>query len=302
MRISILIPTFRRPESFLRAARSALAQRGIGAFEVIGVDNTPEGSALALFRVLEAEAGERFRWRHEPAPGVANARDAALQLARGDYVAWLDDDQEAPPHWLTALFAQRQHTGAQSVFGPVTACAPAGARHAGFFEQLYTRCGPAVSGLTPYAYGIGNSLQPRALFADESFDPRANETGGEDDRLFAAWAEAGATFAWAADAGVIEHLAPERLTLAHGVKRAFAYGQGPCETAWAQRRYAALARHMSVGAAQAITFGIGAAACAPAAPEQALACLDRAARGAGKVFWFNPQRFYGEALARQTAA
>jgi len=29
--------------------------------------------------------------------------------------------------------------------------------------------------------------------------------------------------------------------------------------------------------------------------------LDRAARGAGKVFWFYEQRFYGQALVRQPA-
>lgn len=302
MRVSVLIPTFRRPESFVRAARSIFAQNGVEGVELVAIDNSPEGSALDAFRQLAAEAPIPFRWAHAPRPGVAHARNTAVALARGSYVAWLDDDEEASPHWLAALLEVRHETGAQSVFGPVAPRAPATARHAAFFERLYARLGPSTSGVTTRSYGIGNSLQPRALYEEaEPFDPRTNETGGEDDKLFAAWREAGATFAWAADALVTEHLAPERLHLAHGLKRAFAYGQGPSETAYAQRRYVSLARHMAIGAAQAMVFGATSALLLPASPNRALAMADRAARGAGKVFWFCTQRFYGETLARQLA-
>lgn len=301
MLVSVLIPTFRRPDSFLRAARSVLAQVGVREFELVAVDNSPEGSAIDAFRSLEAEAAIPFRWAHEPRPGVAHARNAALALAQGKLVAWLDDDEEAAPHWLASLIALRQQTGAQAVFGPVRAQAPLGAHNAAFFEAIYARIGPSASGVTARAYGIGNSLQPRAMFDDLPFDPRSNERGGEDDALFASWSEAGASFAWAADAVVIEHLGVERVRLAHGLKRAFAYGQGPSELAWAARDYARLARHMLTGAAQAAVYGAASAIIATGSTARALSLLDRAARGAGKVFWFFEQRFYGEALARQPA-
>ncbi|HRP11451.1 MAG TPA: glycosyltransferase family 2 protein [Terricaulis sp.] len=300
MRASVLIPTFRRPESFLRAARSVFAQEGAD-FELIAIDNSPEGSALEAFQTLEAEAPIPFRHAHAGEPGVAHARNAALKLARGRYVAWLDDDEEAAPGWLAALIRVREETGAQSVFGPVAAKTPPATPHADFFEALYARAGAPYSGPISGAFGIGNSLQPRAMYDEAApFDAAANETGGEDDRLFSSWAEAGARFAWAHDALVTEHLEPARLTLAYGLKRAFAYGQGPCETAWAQRDYASLARHMGVGAAQAAAYGAGAVLSLPA-PRRALKLAGRAARGAGKVLWFRPQRFYGTALARQTA-
>jgi succinoglycan biosynthesis protein ExoM len=301
IRVSVLIPTFRRPDSFLRAARGVLAQRGVEGVELIAIDNSPEGSALSAFRALEAETGARFRWAHEPRPGVAYARNAAVKLASGDLVAWLDDDEEAPPDWLAALIAVRDATGAQSVFGPVQARA-ANEENAGFYESLYARSGPAESGACERSYGIGNSLQPRSMFDEpQPFDPRANQTGGEDDTLFASWAEAGATFAWAADARVVEHLGAERTHLRHGLKRAFAYGQGPCETAWAKRNYVALARHMIVGAGQAVMFGAASAIAFAGSTPRGLALLDRATRGLGKVFWFAEQRFYGEALVRQPA-
>jgi glycosyltransferase involved in cell wall biosynthesis len=302
IRVSVLIPTFRRPDSFLRAARSVLAQEGVSGVELIAVDNSPEGSARVAFETLAGETSIPFRWVHEPRPGVAHARNAALRLASGDLVAWLDDDEEAPPHWLAALIAVRRATGAQSVFGPVRAAAPAGAGNAHFYEALHSRVGPAESGLSGVAHGIGNSLQPRLMFDEpQPFDPRANETGGEDDALFASWAEAGACFAWASEAWVTEHLGAERTTLKHGLKRAFAYGQGPCETAWAGRRFAALARHMTVGAGQIAVYGVAAMIVLAGSTPRALALLDRAARGAGKLMWFWPQRFYGEALLRQPA-
>jgi glycosyltransferase involved in cell wall biosynthesis len=297
IRVSVLIPTFRRPESFIRAARSVFAQRDLAGIELIAVDNSPEGSAIAAFRWLDARAPIPFRWTHEPRPGVAHARNAALKFARGDLVAWLDDDEEASPHWLAALVAQRRETGAQSVFGPVRASAPEANMTRAFFERLYSREGPRDSG--PCApYGIGNSLQPRQMFDEpEPFSPSANEKGGEDDLLFSSWAEAGAQFAWAADAIVTEHVDAKRTRLAHGLKRAFAYGQGPCETAWAEHRYGALARHMTIGAGQACVYGAGALVVSAGSVSRALMLLDRAARGAGKVLWFWEQRFYGETLA-----
>jgi succinoglycan biosynthesis protein ExoM len=303
IKISVLIPTFRRPDSFVRAARSVFRQQGVEGIELIGIDNSPEGSAIDTFRQLDAEAPFPFRWAHAPKPGVAQARNVALTFARGELVAWLDDDEEASAHWLAALIATRKQTGAQGVFGPVRAQAPANAPNAAFFEDLYSRRGPHQSGVCTRAYGIGNSLQPRAMFGEAiAFDPRADQTGGEDDALFAAWADAGATFAWAADAVVVEHLELDRMRLAYGLKRAFAYGQGPCETAWASRKYAALARHMGIGAAQALIFAVASALVVIASKSHALSLLDQAARGAGKVFWFFEQRFYGEALLAQPAS
>lgn len=300
--VSVLIPTFRRPDSFVRAVRSVFAQSGVSSFEVIAVDNSPEGSALATFRKIEAEAPVPFRWVHEPKPGVSQARNAALRLAEGELVAWLDDDEEASPEWLASLIAVRRDTGAQSVFGPVLARADHDAGNADFYERLYTRDGPANDGLCSRAFGIGNSLQPRAMFDEpEPFNARADQRGGEDDALFASWAEAGATFAWAGGARVIEHLGSERTHLAHGLKRAFAYGQGPCELAWAARDLPVLARHMCVGAAQVVVYGAASAVVIAGSTPRALQMLDRAARGAGKVFWFCEQRFYGQALVRQPA-
>lgn len=294
MRVTIAIPTFRRPESLLRAVRSAFAQRGPFELEIVCIDNAPEHSAEKVLELLAQEAPCAFHWAHERRAGVAHARNAALELARGDMVAWLDDDQEAPPGWIAALLLVQEKLGADVVFGPVRAVAPE-MPHRNYFQALYSRSGPAVSGITERRYGIGNALTRRAALWRAPFDTRANETGGEDDRLFAALARNSARFAWASDADVVEHIDGNRLSLRHALRRAFAYGQGPCETAFEDRAFASLVRHMATGFAQAAIFGAIAFGAWAARSESRLQFADRAARGLGKVLWFRPQKFYGAA-------
>lgn len=291
-RVSILIPTFRRPSGLARAVRSAFAQYPTDALEIIVIDNAPEHSARTTLAMLETEAPCAFRWVHERRAGVASARNAALALASGDLIAWLDDDQEAPPHWLEALIAAHDATGADVVFGPVRARAGDVADKL-YYERLYSREGPDQDGIVADAYGIGNSLMPRALLADAAFDIAQNETGGEDDRLFATLQARGARFGWAVRGDVLEHIDPKRLTHAYALRRAFAYGQGPSEAAYAARAHAKLVRHMLIGAAQSFVFGAIAAPAWAIGARQRLMLADRAARGLGKVLWFRPQRFYG---------
>src|SRR5262249_50809590 len=150
--------------------------------------------------------------------------------------------------------------------------------------------GPAASGPCTLIYGAGNSLMTRGVLA-HGFDPCANESGGEDDLLFAAARREGARFAWAADAVVREHVPQQRLSARYALRRAFAYGQGPCETAFATRNMAVLARHVVVGAAQLAAFAPLALALWLIKTNWRMAAADIAARGAGKVFWFATQKF-----------
>jgi hypothetical protein len=301
--ISIILPTFDRPASFERALTSLFAQEIDRRFEIIAIDNSPGGSALSACARLARKATAPFRFAHEPRVGVSNARNAGVSRARGDCIAFLDDDQEAPTHWLAALSDTMHRFEADVVWGPVTAIAAGRSTAlAAHVETLYTRVGPAETMRIDCAYGAGNALLRRALLPTPlAFDPRANETGGEDDRLFAAFKRAERRFAWCAQAQVVEHVEPRRVRLNHALRRAFAYGQGPAETAAAQKDYAALTRHMGVGAAQIAVHGAQACVAFLRRDPARYIELDRAARGAGKVFWFATQKFYGAASVRARA-
>jgi glycosyltransferase involved in cell wall biosynthesis len=97
--VSVVIPTYQRPELVLRAVRSALAQT-VSAIEVIVVvDGRDEATGSAL-RTIE---DPRLRV-HVPDRrlGNADARNAGVGLARADWVAFLDDDDEWLPGKLEA--------------------------------------------------------------------------------------------------------------------------------------------------------------------------------------------------------
>lgn len=307
-RISVVIPTLRRTESLERALRSVLAQTDVGdrLAEIVVVDNSPEGSARALTARLGETAWAPLRYVHEPRPGVATARNTGVNAARGELIAFIDDDQEAPPTWLAALAQVHEVCRADVTFGPVQACIPAqGAWDRAHLEVLFSRTGPARSGVIDDFHGCGNALLTRAtaLPGSAPFNTGRDQGGGEDDDLFAELKAQGRRFAWAAEAAVLEHPAAHRLTLGYAARRAFAFGQGPSQTAANRRRWAELARWMTLGAAQAAVF----------APAAAVAWLlrrpdwprwfDSAMRGAGKVLWisaFEP-RFYGQAEVRRSA-
>ena len=301
-KISIIIPTQRRPQGLATAARSAFGQRGVRfrQLELVIVDNDIEPSAKAQAQELARLAPFPVVYAHEPAPGVANARNAGLAAARGELIAFLDDDEEAGEGWLAALIAAQSAYRADAVFGPVRARAPPSlAAHRAYLEEFFSRDGPAQAGLIDHHYGCGDSLVRRAAMPDPQRPFRAirNLIGGEDDLLFGEMRAAGARFAWAPEAWVWEDPAPDRLSLAYTVRRAFAYGQGPtsaCAIASPPDRLG-VARWMAIGVVQAVAFGLLAALHWIARSNERAQMLDRAARGLGKVLWWTPFkiRFYG---------
>jgi succinoglycan biosynthesis protein ExoM len=308
--ISIIIPTQRRPQSLACAARSALRQTGLEGrdVELVIVDNDQAPSARPIADQIAAEAPFPVVYVHEPRSGVANARNAAMEKARGELIAFLDDDEEAPAGWLASLLDAQVRFDADVVFGPVRARAPAGVvRHRAYLERFFSRLGPDQAGVIADYYGCGDSLIRRAALPDRlrPFAEIRNQTGGEDDLLFGHMKAAGARFAWAPEAYVFEDPVPERLTLGYTLLRAFAYGHGPtvhCAASSPPDRLG-VARWMVIGLGQAAFYGLVAAAkWLMRAPDRAFS-LDRAARGLGKTLWWGPFRirFYGLPAPEQAA-
>lgn len=296
--VSIVIPTFRRPERALEATRSALAQACDATFEVVLVDNDPEGSALATLRALD---DPRVVVLHEPRPGVANARNAGLRAARGDLIAFLDDDEIAPPDWLGELMREQADHKADVVFGPVrTRLASPPRAHRAYFEAFFAREPGHGEGLIDCFYGCGCSLIRRAaLPSAEPFSAARNEIGGEDDLLFQTMEAAGARFAWAPGAWVWETPEPSRVTLSYTLRRAFAYGQGPATQAWSKPRkdFAAIGFWMAVGLVQTLVYGLIATGSFIAKTQSRAFAYRRFVEGVGKLLWFPviKPRFYGAA-------
>jgi glycosyltransferase involved in cell wall biosynthesis len=92
--VSAVIPTRHRPGSLLQAVESALAQT-YPIMEVVVVIDGPDPATESMLRAF---AHPRVRVIALPAPvGGSDARNAGVQAARGEWIAFLDDDDQ----WLS---------------------------------------------------------------------------------------------------------------------------------------------------------------------------------------------------------
>jgi len=98
MLVSVVLPTFNRGYCLERAIRSVLGQT-YPDWELIVVD---DGSTDDTQAVLESFKDSRIRvFRHSVNRGVAAGRNTGLAAARGDFIAFLDSDDEWRPDKLT---------------------------------------------------------------------------------------------------------------------------------------------------------------------------------------------------------
>ena len=94
-RVSVIVPTHNRVHYLVPALDSVLAQTLPGV-EIIVVDDGSTDGTEARVR----EYGDRVRYVRMAHQGAAVARNVGAEAARGEYVAWLDDDDEYRPHKL----------------------------------------------------------------------------------------------------------------------------------------------------------------------------------------------------------
>jgi glycosyltransferase involved in cell wall biosynthesis len=96
-KISVIIPTYERAASLARAINSVLEQT-FRDFEIIIVDDASKDNTR---EVVKAIGDQRIRYlRHERNQKEAGARNTGVSNARGEYVAFLDDDDEWLPDKL----------------------------------------------------------------------------------------------------------------------------------------------------------------------------------------------------------
>lgn len=307
--VCVIIPTFRRPEGLKRVIASVQAQNGTGGYAVsiLVCDNSPEASARATFDALPVRSDMPQRYIHEPNTGLANARNAAVTAAAdADFIAFVDDDEEAKPDWLAQLLTAQKTFNADAVFGPVEArLPPTLKRYHSYFQTFFSRIGPDSSQVFNQYYGCGNSLvRVSALPSTAPFSTFQNEMGGEDDMLFSGMLLSGAVMAWSAEAHVYEDVPAARARLRYTLRRGFAYGQGPSHAEGLNGRWLQCAYWMVNGLAQAAVFTAPALVMRAFNHPKAAYLLDKAARGWGKFLWYPPfkLKFYGQAMLKKKAA
>jgi O-antigen biosynthesis protein len=100
--VSVVIATCADAETAVRCVE-AIQSAASGPYEVIVVENRPAHSTVKLALDERFGGDERVRYVEESRPGLACARNAGLRAARGELVAFTDDDVTIDPAWLPAI-------------------------------------------------------------------------------------------------------------------------------------------------------------------------------------------------------
>ena len=102
LEISMVIPSYKRPD-LLELLLDSLLKQTIppGAFEVIVIDNAPEGDAR-VSRLCESlkYTPLALTYAHHPPPGTSQARNSGISLARAPLIGFADDDNVLPDDWI----------------------------------------------------------------------------------------------------------------------------------------------------------------------------------------------------------
>ena len=99
--ISVLMLTYNREARIAQAIQSVIAQT-FQDFEYIIVDN---GSTDRSGEIADAYAAKdaRIQVIHRPRGNIGAGRNTGLDAAKGDYIAFLDDDDWVEPDYLAFL-------------------------------------------------------------------------------------------------------------------------------------------------------------------------------------------------------
>lgn len=226
--IDICLCTYKRPELLdeLLDHLATLETGDLFTYSIIVVDNNSAQSAKNVVDSHRTKGGITITYACEPIANVARARNLALKLSSGNYVAFIDDDERPEKDWLLRLFRALSTTGADAIMGPVypfyTTDPPAWVRKGRFFLRSFPPSGP----LRRWQEGrTGNLLIKSSVIKEYnvSFNPEFSR-GGEDQDFTRQLMEKGYKIFWFNGAPLIEMIGPHRWNFKFMFRKALVRG------------------------------------------------------------------------------
>lgn len=163
--LSIIVPVYNAQNFLKRCIESCLSQRTEFTFEVIAVDDGSIDDSLALLRNYDCD--QRLKVIHQENRGHAGARNAALDVASGRYICFVDSDDFIPSDAVQRLMSRAVELDADIVGGGYWLCDAEGRRHRfkGLCGAVYTTPTVGLSGL-PWGAVYRRSLWDEVRFPE----------------------------------------------------------------------------------------------------------------------------------------
>ena len=190
-------------------------------FDILVVDNGSTDGTVALVRDLAA-SHPSLRLVSEPVPGLSRARNRGVEHARGDVIAFLDDDAEACPSWARRHLDAFDDDAVVATGGRIVLDWPV-ARPSWLpphQESMYSGLdlGDDTTDFEPPRFPFGANMAVRRSVFDSigGFSTQLGRTGrnlvsGEERELFDRVRQHGGRILYLPDASVSHHVLPDRL-------------------------------------------------------------------------------------------
>lgn len=113
--ISVIIPTYNVVHYVDELLESIRAAVGVSIEIIVVDDGSTDGTRERV--LAHQEADSRVRLVRSPGAGGGQARDAGIELARGEYLAFADGDDVVPPRTYAHLLSVARRSGADVING-----------------------------------------------------------------------------------------------------------------------------------------------------------------------------------------
>jgi succinoglycan biosynthesis protein ExoM len=220
-KVSVCICTYKR-ETLKETIDSLYAQDYKGSnveLEIIVIDNDSNGFAKNI-----VEDYENIKYYIEKRKNISVARNMSIQMATGEYVLFIDDDEVAEKHLLINMLECMAHYNADVVTGLVKPIYPEGTKKWVINGGYFVRTLPETGSMMNKAI-TGNSLVKVDIIKNILFDVSLGKTGGEDTKFFKEIVESGGKIICCNEAVVSEYVEPNRVNLNYITKRAIRIGE-----------------------------------------------------------------------------
>jgi glycosyltransferase involved in cell wall biosynthesis len=199
---------------------------GLFDYSLVVVDNDASESARPAVESFARQSALSVSYHVEPEQNIALARNKAVENAKGDFIAFIDDDELPSINWLYELLKACQHYNVSGVLGPVVPIfvkqPPGWIIKGKFFDRPRSITGTVLSWPETRT---GNVLFKRNILKPSEAAFRSKfGMAGEDIDFFRRMIERGCKFVWCDEAVVSEIVPFNRCNMRYLLTRALLRG------------------------------------------------------------------------------